>query len=70
MPNSKGRSWKQERASVNTTGRSRPRSNKYSASDSHPTPPPGERQRVWVGGYTKADGTKVEGYYRATAGNA
>jgi hypothetical protein len=24
---------------------------------------------VWVGGYTRADGTKVEGHYRGTPGN-
>lgn len=70
MATSKGRAWKQERASVSRPGQSRPRSNKYSGSDSKPAPPPGSRQQIWVGGYTKADGTKVEGYYRATAGNA
>jgi hypothetical protein len=69
MPASKGRSWKLERASVSRRGESRPRSNKYSGSDSKPAPPPGERERVWVGGYTKTDGTRVEGYYRATPGN-
>jgi hypothetical protein len=70
MATSKGRAWKQERASVHRPGQSRPRSNKYSGSDSKPAPPPGTRQQIWVGGYTKADGTKVEGHYRATAGNA
>ncbi len=48
------RSWKQER----TTGR------KYSGGDSDKKPAPGERKRIWVSGYTRADGTKVEGYYR------
>ena len=33
-------------------------------------PASGERQRAWVGGYTKKDGTRVEGHYRATPGNA
>jgi hypothetical protein len=68
MPASKGRSWKVERASVSKAGASRPRSNKYSGSDSKRRPAAGSRERVWVGGYTKADGTKVSGYYRATAG--
>ena len=60
-----GRAWKLERASVHRKTQARPRSNKYSASDSTKRPAPGERDRVWVGGYTRADGTKVEGYYRA-----
>jgi hypothetical protein len=65
MPNSKGRSWKNERASVTVPGRSKPRSNKYSGGDSDTKPGPGERERCWVGGYTRSDGTKVHGYYRA-----
>ena len=32
------------------------------------TPAPGTRERVWVGGYTKSDGTKVAGYYRCAPG--
>lgn len=67
MPTKSGRAWKQERASVSRAGSSRPRSNKYSGSDPGTKPGPGERSRVWVGGYTKRDGTKVGGYYRATA---
>lgn len=59
-------SWKNERASVNRSGSSRPRSNKYSKSDTSRRPPSGSRSRVWVGGYTRTDGTHVEGYYRAT----
>jgi hypothetical protein len=59
-----------ERASVHVPGQSRPRSNKYSDSDSKPRPAPGTRSRVWVGGYTKADGTKVEGHYRCAPGKA
>ena len=70
MANAKGRAWKLERASVKVPGKSRPKSNKYSGGDSSKKPAPGTRQQVWVGGYTRADGTKVEGYYRATAGNA
>lgn len=69
MATSKGRSWKLERASVSTQGKTRPRSNKYSGGDSSKRPEPGTRGRVWVGGYTKADGTQVKGYYRATTGN-
>lgn len=63
----KGRAWKMERASVSVPGKSRPKSNKYSGGDASKTPAPGSRQQIWVGGYTRADGTKVEGYYRATA---
>ena len=66
----KGRAWKMERASVSVPGKSRPKSNKYSGGDSGKKPVPGTRQQVWVGGYKRADGTKVEGYYRATTGNA
>ncbi len=69
MPPSKGRAWKMERASVTVPGKDRPRSNKYSGGDADAKPAPGSRVRVWVGGYTKADGTKIEGHYRATAGN-
>ena len=54
-----GRAWKLER----TTGR------KYSGGDSKPEPAPGTRQKVWVSGYTRGDGTKVEGYYRTTPGH-
>src|SRR5262245_14703126 len=66
MSAKKGRSWKLERASVNVKGQDRPRSSKYSGSDSKGPPRAGSRARVWVGGYTRADGTKVNGYYRAT----
>jgi hypothetical protein len=69
MAKAKGRAWKMERASVSTAGKSRPRSNKYSGGDSDTKPAPGSREKVWVGGYTRADGTKIKGYYRATAGN-
>jgi hypothetical protein len=66
MATSKGRTWKNERASVTVGGKNRPRSNKYSKSDSHTRPGAGSRDRVWVGGYTRADGSKVSGYYRGT----
>jgi hypothetical protein len=65
MPAARGRAWKMERASVKVPGKNRPRSNKYSASDSSRRPPVGTRQRVWVGGYTRADGRQVQGYYRS-----
>ena len=67
MSASKGRSWKTERASVKVAGKSRPRSNKYSSGDKSKKPAPGSRERVWVGGYRRADGSKVSGYYRGTA---
>jgi hypothetical protein len=60
----KGASWKLERASGNRRQKSGPRSNKYSGQDTSRKPPPNSRQRVWVGGYTRADGTHVKGYYR------
>ncbi|MDY3559649.1 hypothetical protein R5W23_000660 [Gemmata sp. JC673] len=66
----KGRAWKMERASVSVPGKSRPRSNKYSDGDADQRPAPGTREQVWVGGYTRANGTKVEGHYRATSGRA
>ncbi len=64
----KRKSWKGERASVTVRGKSRPRSNKYSKSDSTSKPEPGSRERVWVGGYTRSDGVKVAGHYRSLAG--
>ena len=54
MPAKKGRAWKQER----TTGR------KYSGGDADQEPAPGEREKFWVSGYTRADGRKVEGYWK------
>jgi hypothetical protein len=59
------RSWKMERASVHTKGKSRPRSNRYSATDSHEKPAPGTPTRSWVGSYDRADGTHVQGHYRS-----
>jgi hypothetical protein len=66
MASTRGRSWKGERASVNTKGKSRPRSNKYSGGDKGKKPAAGSRTQVWVGGYRRADGSKVSGYYRDT----
>jgi hypothetical protein len=65
MATSKGRAWKLERASVSEQEKSRPRSNKYSDSDSSRKLQSGSRERVWVGGYDRQDGTHVEGYYRS-----
>ncbi len=61
-----GRSWKLERAGVRKKGAARSRSNKYSHSDTTKRPKAGTRERVWVGGYSRSDGTKVRGHYRAT----
>ena len=58
-----GRAWTMERASVSTDKGSR--SNKYAGGDQDKEPGPGERSRIWVGGYTRKDGTKVQGYYRS-----
>lgn len=54
MPVKKGAAWKEER----TTGR------KYSGEDGDKEPESGEREQFWVSGYTRADGKKVEGYYK------
>jgi hypothetical protein len=56
-----GRSWKNERASVNKNNKSRPKSNKYSASDKSQREDNAEQ--YWRAGYTRADGTKVKGHY-------
>src|SRR6478672_4670298 len=69
MATKSGRAWKLERASVSEAGKTRPRSNKYSGNDSGRKPTLGTRQQVWVGGYKRADGTKFDCNYRATAGN-
>ena len=67
MPKKQGRSWHLTRASVHRKGADRPRSNKYSAHDQDERPAVGERKRVWVGAYSRADGTRVEGHYRNIA---
>lgn len=56
-----GRSWKNERASVSKQNKSRPKSNKYSASDKSKRDDYVEQ--YWRAGYTRADGTKVKGHY-------
>jgi hypothetical protein len=65
MANKVGRAWKMERASVHKENKSRARSNKYSDNDSNERPAAGSRGRVWVGGYTRADGIHVSGHYRS-----
>ena len=55
------RAWKNERASVHTNGKTR--TNKHSGGDERHEP--GRGSKVWVGGYTRSNGTKVEGHYRA-----
>jgi len=64
MPAKNGRAWKMERSSVTIRGKARPRSNKYSRADHSKRPGAGGRSRVWVGGYTRANGTQVKGHYR------
>ncbi len=66
MPTKSGRAWKQTRATVHRKGGAT-HSNKYSKHDTDHDrkPAPGTRERVWVGGYERADGTRVEGHYRA-----
>lgn len=61
-------SWKNERASVSRRGAKRPRSNKFSGSDTTRRPAAGTRSQVWVGGYTRGDGTQVAGYFRKANG--
>jgi hypothetical protein len=56
-----GRAWKNERASVDKKGKSRPKSNKYSGSDKSKRKDNAEQ--YWRAGYTRADGTKVKGHY-------
>ncbi len=69
MANGRGRSWTMERGTVHRGGRARPRSNKYSKSDTtrDRKPAAGARGRVWVGGYVRTDGVRVKGHYRVVA---
>ncbi|HEX2991423.1 MAG TPA: hypothetical protein VHO49_12150 [Anaerolineales bacterium] len=65
--NNSGRSWKNERASVNRKGTAKPKSNKYRpGSDSSKRPQAGSGERYWRAGYTRRDGTKVKGHYVTT----
>lgn len=64
-----GRSWKNERASVNRKSSSKSQSNKYRpGSDSGQRPAAGTAGRYWRAGYTRKDGTKVKGHYVNKAG--
>lgn len=65
MASKSGGSWKNERASVHKAGQRR--SNKYRPNDSTKRPEPHTASRAWVGGYVRADGTRVKGHYRASA---
>ena len=57
-------SWKKERASVNSKGKARSRSNKYrSSSDKSKRPATGSASQYWRAGYTRKDGTKVKGHF-------
>jgi len=58
---SKGGSWKNERASVNKNNKPRPKSNKYSNNDKSERKENAEQ--YWRAGYTRSDGTKVKGHY-------
>lgn len=60
---SSGKAWKNERASVNKKTKSRPKSNKYSSSDKSKRPKAGTSEQYWRAGYTRKDGTKVQGHY-------
>lgn len=66
MTTKRGKAWKMTRTTVRRRGSGRPRSNKYSKHDTDRDrkPGPNARTRVWVGGYTRSDGTQVEGHYR------
>lgn len=57
-------SWKQERASVNSKQKNRPKSNKYRPeSDQSKRPNKGTASQYWRAGYTRKDGTRVKGHY-------
>ena len=59
--NSSGRSWKNERASVDQKNKSRAKSNKYSTNDKSKREE--NTEQYWRAGYTRSDGTKVKGHY-------
>ena len=59
-----GGSWKNERASVSKKNTTKPKSNKYRpSSESSKRPKAGSGERYWRAGYTRKDGTKVQGHY-------
>lgn len=59
-----GRAQKMERTSNTKPMRAQPKSNKTAGKSSKSMP--ATDSGAWVSGYTRADGTKVEGYYRET----
>ena len=59
--NNNSGSWKKERASVDKKNKSRPKSNKYSSSDRSKREDNAEQ--YWRAGYTRKDGTRVQGHY-------
>ena len=59
--NNNSGSWKKERASVDKKNKSRQKSNKYSGSDRSRRQDNSEQ--YWRAGYTRKDGTKVQGHY-------
>ena len=59
--NNNSGSWKKERASVDKKNKSRPKSNKYSSSDRSKREDHAEQ--YWRAGYTRKDGTRVQGHY-------
>ena len=62
--NRKSNRWKLERASVHHKGAARAKSNKYTKNDADQRPAPHTRSKVWVGGYSRKDGTRIEGHFR------
>jgi hypothetical protein len=58
-------SWKKERASTKTKGSAKGKSNKYRPvpADTSKRPAPGSGTRYWRAGYTRKDGTQVQGHY-------
>lgn len=63
----KKNNWKLERASVHKADAKRPKSNKYSHNDGEKRPAPHTRTKVWVGGYIRKNGQRVEGHFRYPA---
>lgn len=61
---SSGRAWKNERASVNSQSKPRPKSNKYSrSSDTSQRRKADSSKQYWRAGYRRKDGTRVKGHY-------
>ena len=63
MANNKKGSWKKERSSVSSRN-SRTRSNKYRPEPADTSErPAGGSSSYWRAGYTRKDGTRVNGHY-------